>query len=42
MCVNGEGLAGELLDLNKTTHHEERRRERGETVKKGKSESERE
>ncbi len=38
MCVNGEGLAGELLDLNKTTHHEERRKERGETVREKKRE----
>jgi len=35
-------LAGELLDLNKTNHHEERRRERGETVREGKSWRERE
>jgi len=35
-------LACELLDLNKTNHHEERRRERGGTVREGKSGRERE
>jgi len=35
-------LAGELLDLQTINHHEERRRERGETVREGKSERERE